>query len=107
MNNKGLFKKNENIVARKIHDTYFLINITDKYARDKCVLYQINEIGFFIWNNIDGKKSSNDLASLIKFVIKDDVDYQSILCDVGEFLSELNNKGFIKEINLDKNNSSF
>ena len=92
-----LFEKNENIVARKIHDTFFLINITDKYENDKCILYQINEIGFFIWNNIDGKNSSNDLADLIKSAINDEVDYQTILSDVSEFLSELNNNGFIKK----------
>lgn len=97
MNSKGLFEKNENIVARKIHDTFFLINITDKYENDKCILYQINEIGFFIWNNIDGKNSSDDLADLIKSAINDEVDYQTILSDVSEFLSELNNNGFIKK----------
>lgn len=62
-----------------------------------CIHYQINEIGFFIWNNIDGKNSSNDLADLIKSAINDEVDYQTILSDVSEFLSELNNNGFIKK----------
>lgn len=44
-----------------------------------------------------GKNSSNDLADLIKSAINDEVDYQTILSDVSEFLSELNNNGFIKK----------
>jgi hypothetical protein len=58
MNRECLYTKNENIVARQIHDTYFLINIADNYAHDKCILYQVNEIGYFIWSNIHGKETS-------------------------------------------------
>ena len=45
-------RKNESIVARKIHDTYFLIDTKENYSDEKCRLYEINEIGYFLWNNI-------------------------------------------------------
>lgn len=96
MNSEYMIKRNENIVARKIHDTYFLINIADNYTYDICVLYQINEIGFFIWNNINGEKTCTDLADRLKHAINEDIDYQIILQDVIKFLSELKKRDFIK-----------
>lgn len=90
-----IIQTNKNIVARKVHDSYFLIDITDNYTSDKCVLFQIDEIGYFIWNNINGKNTSNDLAKLLKSSVSDDIMYQTILCDVIEFLCELNKKGLI------------
>lgn len=91
------YKKNDNIVARKIHDTYFLIDITDNYVHDTCVLYQINEVGFFIWNYINEKETSDELAIRLKNAIKDNIDYQIIRNDVNEFFCQLKIKGFIKE----------
>lgn len=88
--------RNEDIVARRIHDTYFLIDITDNYADDTCILYQINETGFFIWDHINGKRSSNDLAHLLKSATDSSMDYQEILADVRNFLHELRNKRFIE-----------
>ena len=45
--------KNENVVVRKIHGTTFLINIADNFAGDRCALYEVNETGLYIWNQID------------------------------------------------------
>ena len=82
-------KKNDNVVARKIHGSYFLINITDNYSGDKCAIYEINETGIFIWNNIDGIRTVDDLARLLKEAIVDDIDYEVIYDDVTEFINTL------------------
>ena len=58
-------RKNESIVARKIHDTYFLIDTKENYSDEKCRLYEINEIGYFLWNNISKDNSLNELTALL------------------------------------------
>lgn len=89
-------KKNENIVARKIHGTHFLIDISDNYSGDKCALYEINETGMFIWKNINGSHTVEELAMLLKKAIVDDVDYQILYDDVVEFIETLATKHFVE-----------
>lgn len=57
-------KKNPNIVARKIHGSSFLIDISDNYSGDKCALYEINETGMFIWSNIDRETKRRRAGSI-------------------------------------------
>ena len=45
--------KNGDIILRTIHGSIFLIDISDNYSGDKCALYEINETGKFLWDNID------------------------------------------------------
>ena len=55
------FKKNQNIVKREIHDSIFLINITQNYLNDKCSLYELNQIGNFIWDSLDNANKIKEL----------------------------------------------
>lgn len=87
-------RKQENIVSRKVQDTYFLIDITDNYAQDKCALYEINETGYFIWNQINGKNTVKDIALELQRVIIDEIDLQILIDDVAEFVDVLLAKGF-------------
>ena len=89
------FIRNKNIVLRNIHDTYFLIDITDNYKGDKCVIYEINEIGKFIWENIDGK-NVEDVAPKLHSVIIEEIEYKVIYNDVLEYVNILLEKNFIK-----------
>lgn len=89
-------KKNENIVARKIHGASFLINISDNYSGDKCAIYEINETGMFIWNSINGIRTVEQLAMLLKKEIIDDVDYQIIHDDIAEFIFALAARHFVE-----------
>lgn len=88
--------KNQNIVFRRIHDSSFLINISDNYYNDKCALYEINDTGMFIWNSIDGIRSIAEIAVLLKQEIIDDIDYQIIYNDVVDFVGCLLNKHFVE-----------
>lgn len=88
--------KNENIVARKIHDSYFLIDISDNYSYDKCALYEINETGMFIWDKIDGAHTVSDIAVALQTAIIDEVDFQILVDDVSEFIETLAAKEFVE-----------
>lgn len=91
-----VIKKNENIVARKVHGSFFLIDISDNYFGDKCAIYEINETGMFIWDNIDGKRNIKELVALLKAVIIDDIDYQILHDDVKEFIDTLIIRQFVE-----------
>lgn len=88
--------KNINIVERKIHGSFFLIDISDNYAEDKCALYEINEVGSFIWNQIDGKRSLTDIAVELQKAIVDDIDLQVLIDDASEFVESLLAKQFVE-----------
>ena len=74
-----MFVSNKNAIARKIYNSYFLIDITDNYSGDRCALYEVNETGMFLWENLSTKKTADELAALLKEAIVDDVAYQSTL----------------------------
>ena len=43
------YKKNENIILRKVDPYYFLVDMTENYSNR--FLSDTNEIGAFIWEN--------------------------------------------------------
>lgn len=88
--------KKENIVARTIHGSFFLIDISDNYSGDKCSLYEINQTGMFIWNKIDGSLSIRELAESLQSAIRDDIDFEILHKDVSEFISSLIEKQFLE-----------
>lgn len=94
-----MFVSNKNAIARKIYNSYFLIDITDNYSGDRCALYEVNETGMFLWENLSTKKTADELAALLKEVIVDDVAYQSIFSDIMEFIHTLTGMNFILEVN--------
>lgn len=89
-------KRKESIVPRKIHGSFFLIDISDNYSGDQCSLYEVNQTGMFIWNNIDGNRTIGDLAELLKRAIIDDIDIETLHSDVSEFVSTLLQKNFLE-----------
>jgi hypothetical protein len=91
-----MMTKNNNIVARRIHGSSFLIDISDNYLGDRCALYEVNETGMFIWNNIKANCTIDDVAALLKQAIVDDVDYQILYEDVTEFIDILVKKHFME-----------
>lgn len=91
-----VIKKNKNIVVRKVHGSTFLIDIFDNYADNKCALYEINETGMFIWSNINGNRTIEELVTLLKAAIIDDVDYQILHDDVSKFIDALVTRHFVR-----------
>ena len=95
---KEIYAHNENIVARVVHGSNFLIDITDDYSNDKCSLYELNDMGMYIWNCIDGHRTVEQIAAVVCEAIIDDVDQCTILSDVKEFLLKIKKQGFILEV---------
>ena len=91
-----LMRKNENIVARKIRGSFFLIDISDNYSGDQCAIYEINETGMFIWEQINGARDIEELVALLKAAVIDDVDPQLLRDDVTEFIDTLIMKRFVE-----------
>ena len=83
--------RKENIVARTIHGSFFLIDISDNYS-----IYEVNQTGMFIWNNINGSRSIEELAELLQKEIVEDIDFKILYNDVYEFVSILMEKQFLE-----------
>ncbi len=90
--------KKENIVERKIHDTYFLIDISDKYLDDKCHLYEINEIGDFIWKQLGMSDTVSDIANALIELVSEEVDYYEVYKDIKDFIDILINENYLEVI---------
>lgn len=95
-------KRNENVILRNIHGCAFLINIKQNYLDDKCRLYEINELGEFIWNNTIEEIDIDMLAQKICEVINEDIKKEIVLKDVKEFIYMLELEGFM-EVNSGRN----
>ena len=89
-----MYDKNPNIVCRDIHGSLFLIDITDNFSDNVCSLYEMNEIGKFIWENIS-HNTAVEIAVLLKDAITDDIPLDCLLNDVSEYLNTLEANGFI------------
>lgn len=96
LTNTCVLRPAQDIVARKIYDAYFLIDITDSYSQDRCALYEINEIGHFIWAHMDGSRSVTDIALELQKAITDEIPVQILIDDTHEFVQTLVAKGFVE-----------
>ncbi len=90
------YKRKENIVMRKFHETNFLIDITDNYLNEKCSLYEINQIGTFIWERIDNM-DIRAISTCLWEALSDDVPFEIIFLDVKNFLENLLQNDFVEE----------
>lgn len=87
--------KKDGIILRHIHGTYFLIDVKCNYLNDKCYLYELNEIGAFIWENIDKYNTVLRLAHYLHSQIVGDVEIEEIASDIESYINALENEGFI------------
>lgn len=89
------YERNSNYVLRRIHDSFFLIDITDNYNDEKCHLIEVNEIGSFIWGSLEENNTIEHLTEALKRVITEDVPYEVIYHDVNEYINMLVDKGIV------------
>lgn len=94
---KDMLKRNENIVARVVHDTFFLIDIKQNYFDNKCSLYEINEMGYFIWCCIPEAGDVKEIAKRIEQEVDNQIDLNCVIDDVNFFLDALKREGYIVE----------
>ena len=90
--------KNDDVVLRTIHGSIFLIDISDNYSGDRCALYEINETGKFLWDNIDENRTIDSLVNALQKAIIDEVPYEVLVADVTEYIGDLVDKEFVLEV---------
>lgn len=81
-----VIKKNPRIVARKSGSEYILVPITDNVANMEAV-YAMNDTAALVWDNIDGMKSLDEIATLISE--RYETDKETALADVMELAEDL------------------
>jgi methyltransferase-like protein len=85
---KDVLIKKEDFVARKIDSEYLIVPIKNNIAEMDRV-YNLNEVGAFIFEKIDG---NNNVEDIIRAVIEQfDIEYEVAEKDVIEYLLEINN----------------
>ena len=83
---KKQYKRNENFVFRKIEDETLLVPIRDKVG-DLGFIYNLNEVGEFIWEQLDG---TNRLLDIKEMILREfEVSSQKAEKDLFEFVSQL------------------
>lgn len=90
-----MYKRNKNIVARKVGESFFLIDITENYLDDKCKLYEINQVGKFIWDHLEVPDGLSGIVSILIDNIKDQLDYRDVWNDVNEYINVLIMQKFV------------
>jgi hypothetical protein len=83
---KKHYKRDENIVFRKIHDETILVPIKDDVG-DMGFIYNLNEVGAFVWEHLDGEKSLGDIKAMI--VGEFDVSPEEAGADLCDFVGHL------------------
>ena len=81
-----VFRKNENFVFRQIDDETILVPIKDNVG-DMGAIYNLNEVGAFIWEHLDGEKTLLDIKNMVAG--KFEVSLEDAECDLVEFVNQL------------------
>ena len=82
------YKRNEDFVYRKIQDETVLVPIRDSTG-DMDAIYNLNEVGAFIWDNLDGGNSLEDVKRgiLEEFDVPPERAEEDLLAFVKELVS--------------------
>ena len=92
-----MYRQNKNVVIRKVHDTFFLIDITDNYMGDQCLLNEINEVGAFIWTELSDAKDIISIAEKLKVQLNEEIEFEVLYNDVKEYIQYLLQLGLVEE----------
>ena len=80
------YKRNENFVFRQIENETILVPIKDNVGDMNCI-YNLNEVGAFIWQNIKCRHSVADLKNMI--LSEFEVTESQAEADLDEFVKDL------------------
>ena len=81
-----ILQKNENFVFRQIDDETILVPIKNNVG-DMGAIYNLNEVGAYVWEHLDGEKTLFDIKNMI--VGKFEVSPEIAECDLLEFVTQL------------------
>jgi hypothetical protein len=83
---KKHYKKDENFLFRRIENETILVPIKDNVG-DMGFIYNLNEVGAFVWEHLDGKNRLLDIKNMISEEFE--VSSQKAEEDLCEFVGEL------------------
>ena len=81
-----VFQKNENFVFRQIDDETILVPIKDNLG-DMGSIYNLNEVGAFVWEQLNGEVSLADIKHMI--LDKFEVSEREADADLSDFVNQL------------------
>ena len=80
------YQRNENFVFRRIEDETILVPIKDNVG-DMGSIYKLNEMGAFVWEQLDGVRKLNTIKDNI--LDEYEVSPRDAEADLSEFLADL------------------
>lgn len=83
---KSILTHSPSIVTRKTGNEYVLVPITNNIA-DMHSVYTLNETGAFIWEQINGKRSVEEIIAAL--TSEYDIDNKSAEADVFSFIDNM------------------
>jgi len=89
---KKSYRKNEDVVFRRISDQSILVPIKDNVG-DLGFIYNLNDAGTFIWERINGKRPLVDIKKML--VDEFNVSPSQAERDLLEFIDHLEKMGHI------------
>ncbi len=89
-----VYKKNRDIVMRKIADELFLVPVKGKIA-DMQRIFTLNTVAEYIWRELDDNKNLEDIRKDI--LDEFDVEREKADSDIKQFISELLEADLIRE----------
>ena len=95
-----IFQKNENFVFRQIDDETILVPIKDNLGDMGCI-YNLNEVGAFVWKHLDGKASLADIKNMILETFE--VYEREADADLSDFVNQLKEIDAILPIEQENN----
>jgi len=89
------YKKKEDVVFRKVSDESILVPIKDNVG-DLGFIYNLNDVGTFIWEQIDGKTQLMDIKEML--VDEFDVNPSTAEKDLLQFITHLEKMSCIVKV---------
>jgi hypothetical protein len=83
---KSILTHSPTVVTKKTGNEYVLVPITNNIA-DMNSVYTLNETGAFIWENIDGEKSVEEIINFL--TTEYDIDNETARKDVFSFIENM------------------
>ena len=81
-----VYRKNENFVFRQIDDETILVPIKDNLG-DMGSIYNLNEVGAFIWAHFDGQKTIDEIK--MQIIDEFEISEKEAQQDLIEFVNQL------------------
>jgi hypothetical protein len=81
-----VFQKNESFVFRQIDDETILVPIKDNLG-DMGSIYNLNEVGAFVWKHLNGQASLADIRQMILDTFE--VSEREADIDLSDFVNQL------------------